>query len=105
MCADCAQNSPDDGGCQPQLGCKGADSSLPIMVVTAGYAGDIGGLEPMTFCIQDGRFGGDAWVGCRGRGIADGPEVPEEDAPPPRADPREQALPWDMRILQQTGVV
>jgi hypothetical protein len=41
----------------------------------------------------------------RGRGIADCPEVPEEDATPPRADPREQALPWDMRILRQTGVV
>jgi hypothetical protein len=33
------------------------------------------------------------------------PEVPEEDATPPRADPREQALPWDMRILRQAEVV
>lgn len=30
------------------------------------------------------------------------PEVPEEDIPPPRADPREQTLPWDMPILPQT---
>jgi hypothetical protein len=27
--------------------------------------------------------------------------VPEEDAIPPRADPREQTLPWDMHILRQ----
>lgn len=29
------------------------------------------------------------------------PEVPEEDATPPRADPREKGLPWDMPILRQ----
>jgi hypothetical protein len=28
--------------------------------------------------------------------------VPEEDVTPPRADPREQALPWDMNILQES---
>jgi hypothetical protein len=32
-------------------------------------------------------------------------EVPEEDATPPRADPREQTLPWDMRILRQAEAV
>ena len=31
-------------------------------------------------------------------------EVPEEDATPPRAAPRESALPWDVRILRQAGV-
>ena len=29
--------------------------------------------------------------------------VPEEDATPPRAGPRESALPWDACILRQTG--
>lgn len=28
--------------------------------------------------------------------------MPGEDVTPPRADPREQALPWDMNILQQS---
>jgi hypothetical protein len=40
--------------------------------------------------------------GAKGR-LRTNPEVPEEDIAPPRADPREQALPWDMRILRQTG--
>lgn len=30
--------------------------------------------------------------------------VPEEDATPPRAAPREQAFPWDVRILRPAGV-
>jgi hypothetical protein len=30
--------------------------------------------------------------------------VPEEDATPPRAAPRESGLPWDVRILRPTGV-
>jgi hypothetical protein len=29
--------------------------------------------------------------------------VPEEDTTPPRADPRESTLPWDIGILQQAG--
>ena len=33
------------------------------------------------------------------------PEVPEEDQTPPRANPREQALPWDMYILRQAEAV
>jgi hypothetical protein len=39
------------------------------------------------------------------RGMGADPEVPEEDATPPRAGPREQALPWDMRILRQAEAV
>lgn len=41
--------------------------------------------------------------GAKGR-LGTNPEVPGEDTTPPRADPREQALPWDMSILRQTGV-
>jgi hypothetical protein len=38
-------------------------------------------------------------------GVRADSEVPEEDATPPRADPREQALPWDMCILRQAEAV
>jgi hypothetical protein len=30
-----------------------------------------GGPKPLPFCIQDRWSGGDAWMGCRGRGIVD----------------------------------
>ena len=43
----------------------------------------------------------------RGRtgGLGADSEVPEEDVTPPRADPRERTLPWDMRILRHAEAV